>query len=145
MASSRQTVYRKELWIQLYIFKARYRLSWPANSTLCALEEFVQTLGAFFELVASANFKLNMVKSSLFEREILWCGRLISSEGVRPDPARVSALIELPLPESVADLQYFVCATNWLHDSLPDYTRVVVPLQDKLNTERVQIGRRNPQ
>eukprot|EP00644_Phytophthora_capsici_P005581 jgi/Phyca11/97940/e_gw1.2.1298.1 len=74
---------------------------------------------------------------------MLWCGRLISGEGVRYDPARVDALATLPLPATVADLQYFVCATNWLHDSLPDYARVIAPLQDKLNAERSRIGRRN--
>eukprot|EP00644_Phytophthora_capsici_P010650 jgi/Phyca11/104342/e_gw1.9.938.1 len=84
-----------------------------------------------------------MAKSSLFELEILWCGRLISGAGVRHDPSRVSALTELPAPSTVADLQYFVCATNWLHDSLPDYARVIAPLQEKLNAERSRIGRRN--
>ncbi|KAG3175220.1 hypothetical protein C6341_g9590 [Phytophthora cactorum] len=84
-----------------------------------------------------------MAKSSLFELEIKWCGRLISREGVRHDPARVSALASLPLPATVANLQYFVCATNWLHDSLPDYARAIAPLQDKLNAERKRLGRRN--
>ncbi|KAG3061225.1 hypothetical protein PC121_g13075 [Phytophthora cactorum] len=93
-------------------------------------------------IVKEANFKLNMAKSSLFELEIKWCGRLISSEGVHHDPARVRALASLPLPATVADLQYFVCATNWLHDSLPDYARAIAPLQDILNAERKRLGRR---
>ncbi|KAG3201578.1 hypothetical protein PC129_g23472 [Phytophthora cactorum] len=83
-----------------------------------------------------------MAKSSLFELEIKWCGRLISSEGVHHDPARVRALASLPLPATVADLQYFVCATNWLHDSLPDYAQSIAPLQDILNAERKRLGRR---
>ncbi|POM74948.1 Hypothetical protein PHPALM_8009 [Phytophthora palmivora] len=95
------------------------------------VEEFLKTLRTFFEIVHKARFKLNMAKSSLFELEILWCGRLISGEGVRHDPTRVNALANLPLPVTVADLQYFVCATNWLHDSLPDYARMIAPLQDR--------------
>ncbi|KAG6610362.1 Gag/polymerase/env Polyprotein [Phytophthora cinnamomi] len=120
-------------------------LVWVDDVILFAptVEEFLHTLRVFFEIVHEANFKLNMSKSSLFELEVLWCGRLISSHGMRHDPARVSALAELPLPATVADLQYFVCATNWLHDSLPDYARVIAPLQDKLNAERQRIGRRN--
>ncbi|KAG2792677.1 hypothetical protein PC129_g23003 [Phytophthora cactorum] len=103
----------------------------------------LETLKVFFEIVKEANFKLTMANSSLFELEIKWCGRLISSEGVRHDPARVSALASLPLSATVADLQYFVCATNRLHDSLPDYARVIAPLQDKHNAERKRLGRRN--
>ncbi|GMF52091.1 unnamed protein product [Phytophthora fragariaefolia] len=120
-------------------------LVWVDDVILFAptIAEFLQTLRTFLEIVSAANFKLNRTKSSLSELEILWCGRLISSEGIRHDPSRVSALTELPLPATVADLQYFVCATNWLHDSLPDYARTIAPLQDKLNDERTRIGRRS--
>ncbi|KAG2785813.1 hypothetical protein PC129_g15911 [Phytophthora cactorum] len=92
------------------------------------LEEFLQTLRWFFEIVTRANFKLNVAKSSLYELEILWCG-LSSGAGIRHDPARVGALASLPLPGTVADFQYYVCATYWLHDSLSDYPRVIAPLQ----------------
>ncbi|OWZ19920.1 hypothetical protein PHMEG_0005745 [Phytophthora megakarya] len=78
----------------------------------------MQVLRKFFSLVGAAQLKLNMAKSRLFEVEVLWCGRLISGAGVRHDPARVSALSTLPLPATVADLQYFICLTNWLRDSL---------------------------
>ncbi|KAF4133186.1 RNase H-like domain found in reverse transcriptase [Phytophthora infestans] len=84
-----------------------------------------------------------MLKSSLFELAIKWCGKLVSSDGIRHDPACVDALVELPLPATVADLQGFVFATNWLHDPLPDYARTVAPLHDKLEAEKKRIGRRN--
>ncbi|POM70608.1 Gag/polymerase/env Polyprotein, partial [Phytophthora palmivora] len=120
-------------------------LVWVDDVILFAptIPEFLETLRVFFGIVQAANFKLNAAKSSLFELEIKWCGRLISSDGIRHDPERVSALAELPLPSTIAELQYFVCATNWLHDSLPDYARLIAPLQDKLNAERKRIGRRN--
>ncbi|GMF60915.1 unnamed protein product [Phytophthora fragariaefolia] len=94
------------------------------------------------ELV-TATGPLNAVKSSLFQFEALWCGKLISGSGVRHDPERVDALTALPVPSTVAELQYFVCASNWLHDSLPDYARVVAPLQARLGAERKRMDRRN--
>ncbi|OWZ18106.1 hypothetical protein PHMEG_0007861 [Phytophthora megakarya] len=98
------------------------------------------TLRTFFEIMQQARFKLNVAKSSLFTLEMLWCGLLISGEGVRHDPTRVDALANLPLPATLADLQYFVCASNWLHESLHGYARMIAPLQDKLNAERNQIA-----
>lgn len=120
-------------------------LVWVDDVILFAttIHDFLQTLRKFFEIVSAANFKLNMLKSSLFELEIKWCGKLVSSDGIRHDPARVNALVELPLPATVADLQRFAFATNWLHDSLPDYARTVAPLHDKLKAEKKRIGRRN--
>uniref|UniRef100_H3H7U3 Reverse transcriptase n=1 Tax=Phytophthora ramorum TaxID=164328 RepID=H3H7U3_PHYRM len=90
-----------------------------------------------------ANLKVNMKKSSLFELEILLCGRYFSADGVRHDPMRMDALSTLPLPATVADLQRFVFTTNWLHDSLPDYARAIAPLHAKLEAEKKKIGKRN--
>ncbi|OWY93062.1 hypothetical protein PHMEG_00037678 [Phytophthora megakarya] len=98
--------------------------------------EFVGVIKEFFSLVAAANLKLNMSKCSLFYLEVLWCGRLISGAGIRHDPNRVQALSTLPLPVTVADLQYFVCAATWLQDSLPDYSH-------KLVAEKKRVGSRS--
>ncbi|KAE9062778.1 hypothetical protein PF010_g29265 [Phytophthora fragariae] len=119
-------------------------LVWVDDVILFAptVEEFVRVLGQFFSLGAGARLKLNMAKSKLFEVKVLWCGRIISSAGVRHDPARVDALSTLPLPATVADLQYFVCASNWLQDSLPDYARKIAPLQAKLGAEKMRVGGR---
>ncbi|KAF1323287.1 hypothetical protein FI667_g4734, partial [Globisporangium splendens] len=107
------------------------------------IEGFLHALQEFFTIMRDRRFKLNASKSSLFQPEVMWCGKLLSGAGVRHDPARVDALTALPLPTTVAELQYFVCASNWLHESLPDYARVVAPLLLKLDAERKRIGRRN--
>ncbi|OWZ06815.1 RNA-dependent DNA polymerase [Phytophthora megakarya] len=62
-----------------------------------------------------------------------WCGRIIDGEGVRQDPERLSGLVSLPLPQTAADLQRFLCACNWIRDSIVDFARVFEPLQSKLN------------
>ncbi|KAG2938825.1 hypothetical protein PC119_g10785 [Phytophthora cactorum] len=104
--------------------------------------DFLRVLKVFFELIVQHNLKLSLPQSSLYQTSINWCGRLISSDGVRHDPERVSALSTLPLPRTVEELRYFVCASNWLHDSLVDYARTVAPLQVKLDADRKRIGRR---
>ncbi|OWZ21250.1 protease, Reverse transcriptase, ribonuclease H, integrase [Phytophthora megakarya] len=105
-------------------------LVWVDDEILFAptLPEFLGTLRVFFCIDQEANFKHNAAKSSLFELAIKRCGRHISSDGNRHDPERVNALAELPLPSTIAELQYFVCVTCWLSDSLPDYSRIIAPL-----------------
>ncbi|POM74029.1 Hypothetical protein PHPALM_9063 [Phytophthora palmivora] len=120
-------------------------LVWVNDVILFAstMDEFLEVVKKFFTIVAEAKLVLNMEKGSTFELEILWRGRLFSADGVRHDPTRVDALSTLPLPVTVADLQRFIFATNWLHDSLPDYTRVIAPHPDRLEAEKKCIGRRN--
>ncbi|KAG2954699.1 hypothetical protein PC117_g945 [Phytophthora cactorum] len=119
-------------------------LAWVDDVILFAptVVEFVLFPRQFFSLVAEARIKLNMAKSKLLEVEVLWCGRLTSGDGVRSDPARVSAIYTVPLPTTVTDLQYFICTTNWLQNPLPDYARMIAPLQTKLATEKKRIGGR---
>ncbi|KAE9271091.1 hypothetical protein PR003_g30616, partial [Phytophthora rubi] len=56
------------------------------------VEEFLQALRKFFELLREFNLKLNIMKSKLFQLQAKWCGRLISGDGVAHDPERVDAL-----------------------------------------------------
>ncbi|KAG3203961.1 hypothetical protein PC128_g2327 [Phytophthora cactorum] len=107
------------------------------------MDSLLAALQDFFAITGDHCLKLHPSKSSLFESEIKWCGRLISGEGVRHDPARVDALTSLPRPTTVAELRYFVCTANWLHDSMPDFARVVAPLQENLQAERGKLGRRS--
>jgi hypothetical protein len=54
----------------------------------------------------------------------------------------------MPLPQTAGQLQQFICASNWMRDSLIDYARVVQPLQrcldvalsGKRKTKRVASG-----
>ncbi|KAH9119621.1 hypothetical protein AeMF1_007787, partial [Aphanomyces euteiches] len=42
-------------------------------------------------------------------------------------------LIDLALPTTAADLQQFVCATNWMRASIPDYNKLIDPLRRLLD------------
>ncbi|GMF38684.1 unnamed protein product [Phytophthora fragariaefolia] len=96
-------------------------------------KEFLANLQLFYELTAKYRLKLNAKKSVLMSFEVSWCGRIIDGEGVRQDPERLSGLVSLPLPKTAADLQRFLCACNWIRDSMVDFARTFEPLQSKLN------------
>jgi hypothetical protein len=66
----------------------------PDNVLLYAktMDEFIDVLLRFFLLLHRHNLKLNAKKSSLFELQVVWCGRVISGQGIRHDPSRISAL-----------------------------------------------------
>jgi len=63
-------------------------------------------------------------------KEITWCRRNISVEGIKFDPEMIESLFSLPEPENVANLQKFLCAANWIRSSIPEYAMMVAPLQE---------------
>ncbi|OWY99146.1 hypothetical protein PHMEG_00029910 [Phytophthora megakarya] len=69
--------------------------------------------------------KLNPRKCSFLLREVKWCGRVVSGQGVKHDPERIAGLISLPSPTSGQQLQQFVCALNWVRMSIPAYNKLV--------------------
>uniref|UniRef100_H3H4R4 Reverse transcriptase/retrotransposon-derived protein RNase H-like domain-containing protein n=1 Tax=Phytophthora ramorum TaxID=164328 RepID=H3H4R4_PHYRM len=70
---------------------------------------------------------------------------VIDGAGVEHDPERLAALRQMPLPPTGAALQHFLCALNWLRDSMVDYARTTAPLQEKLEHVMQSRGRRKAQ
>lgn len=78
-------------------------------------------------------FKLNARKCQMFTTRIKWCGKIVTPTGIQVDPERIEGLTQLRRPETAADLMKFLFAANWIRTSLPEYAKVVAPLQDKLD------------
>ena len=72
--------------------------------------------------------KLNPSKCVFFAEEAKWCGKMISSQGVRHCPDRVSGLVNMSLPKTGAELQQFLCAINWMRGNIPEYSALTAPL-----------------
>jgi RNase H-like domain found in reverse transcriptase/Reverse transcriptase (RNA-dependent DNA polymerase) len=95
-----------------------------------------------FFLCAKHGIKLHARKCVLFTKTARWCGRLISGNGVKFDPARLQGLLYMPCPTSGADLQQFMCALNWIRSSMPMYNALVSPLSLFLETVYAAAGAR---
>ena len=96
------------------------------------VEELFGTLKKVPEVCRTKGLKLSVSKCILFSRQLKWCGKIVSAEGISNDPERIRALQEMTTPVTAADLMYFLNAANWIRTSIPCYADVFRPLQDKL-------------
>jgi hypothetical protein len=122
-------------------------LAWIDDTLLHAntARSFLAELRRFFMILRERNLKLNAHKCKLFAKRVIWCGKVIDGEGVQHDPARLDALRNMQLPPTGAALQHFLCALNWLRDSMIDYSRITAGLQAKLEKVMAERGRRKAQ
>jgi len=95
-----------------------------------SFEDLLTRLEEIFQRFRKLNVKLNPQKTSLCSKEITWCGRKISVEGIKFDPEIIESLLSLPEPENTANLQKFLCGENWIRSSIPEYAMQVAPLQE---------------
>ncbi|KAJ8575615.1 hypothetical protein ON010_g3595 [Phytophthora cinnamomi] len=112
-----------------------YLLIWIDDLLLFAdtIAEHLSVLEKLFDLVHQFGLKLSLKKPSLYQQSVTWCGKIFDQNGIRHDPKRIEGLTAMPQPRKVGQLPQFICATNWMRDSLIDYARVVQPLQQCLD------------
>ena len=67
--------------------------------------------------------------------EILFAGHLISSTGVRPDPAKTAAISDFPRPQTTTDLRSFFGLVNQLGMFLPDLAQMSPHLRGLLKAD----------
>ena len=100
------------------------------------------SLRKFFEICQAHRLKLHAAKCKFFLRTVHWCGRIISPEGVKLDPARMQAIRDMRVPVTGDQLQQFVCAAGWMRAGIPEFSRVTQPLADVLEEVYALAGKR---
>jgi transposase InsO family protein len=105
-------------------------------------EGLLASLEEMWALLDARGIKLNPRKSKLFCKQIKWCGRLLSADGVGVDPEFAHALLEMEPPVTAGDLMQFVHGAGWLRDYIPDFARCLLPLNDCLNALLKELPRR---
>ena len=75
------------------------------------------------------NLKLNKDKSQIKCKEIHYVGHIISRDGLKPDPKKVEAIINMNAPKDKEEVQRFLGMTTYLAKFLPNYSQVAAPLR----------------
>lgn len=66
------------------------------------------------ERTRKVGIKFNRVKSKVLLNEIKFIGHVFDKDGVRPDGQKINAILEMPIPNNVSELQRFLGMTNYL-------------------------------
>ena len=75
------------------------------------------------------NLKLNKDKSQIKRKEISYVGHIIGKDGLKPDPKKVEAIVNMKAPKDKEELQRFLGMTTYLTKFIPNYSQVAAPLR----------------
>ena len=70
-----------------------------------SFEEHLHHMQQVFECLKSANLKIQPSKCHFLQQKVNFLGHIVSSEGVFPDPSKMSKVKEWPNPKSVLEVQ----------------------------------------
>ena len=87
-------------------------------------------LDGFMRRCQQKGIKLNAEKLEYKCKEVLFHGHLLTTEGLKPDPEKVRAIVEMPRPKDRSDILRLNGMVNYLSRFLPQLSDVMKPLRD---------------
>jgi hypothetical protein len=91
-------------------------------------EDHFRHLEAVFSKLREVNLKLNPGKCCFAAKSITFLGHVVSQEGTRPDPGKVTAVAHFPIPRIVTNVRSFLGLTGYYRNYVRGYSRLAVPL-----------------
>ena len=89
---------------------------------------------AFLDRCRERTLKLNKNKARLKQHEIPFIGHILTPQGLKPDPCKVKAIVDMPDPTDAQSLRRFLGMVNYLAKFLPrlsEETEVLRKLTEK--------------
>ena len=72
--------------------------------------------------------KLRLDKCEFFRQQVTYLGHVISAEGLKPSEERVDAIVKIPTPENIKQLESFIGKLNYYGKFLPSFSTTCAPL-----------------
>ncbi|CAK1584075.1 unnamed protein product [Parnassius mnemosyne] len=72
-----------------------------------SLKEHMVYLENVFQKLWESNFKIQMVKSEFLKLETAYISHIISNDGNKPNPSKISAIEKYPLPKTAKEIKQF--------------------------------------
>lgn len=88
----------------------------------------LQVLSQVLTRLSDFGFTCNPDKGIFFATEVSYLGFIIDEHGKRPDPGRVDAILRMPAPQSLKQLEAFVGKVNYYRQFIPNFADQCAPL-----------------
>ena len=95
-------------------------------------EEHDRLLRNVMRRAREQNVKFNHNKIQFKLKRVVYLQTIISEDGIRPDPTKVKAMVELPQPASKEDVRRLMGTVASFKDSIPDMSKTMFPIRQLL-------------
>ena len=103
------------------------------------MEEHDANLLAVLKRLEEAGATLNSRKCKFRQPRVNFLGHLLDKEGIRADPSKVQAVLQMETPQSVTDLRRFMGMTNHLGKFSPRIAELSQPMRELLCTKNAWV------
>ncbi|MGH2623852.1 MAG: reverse transcriptase family protein, partial [Sphingobacterium sp.] len=93
-----------------------------------AFEGLLSTLGEVLERLIRKGLYLKLSKTLLFVKSVKMLGHIVSTEGIKPDPGKVKAVLAARPPKDKHELRSFLGTVSFLRRFIPNCSTLLAPL-----------------
>ena len=97
-----------------------------------SVEEHVDHVQQVLKRLEQHRYFLKLKKCEFFKQEVEFLGHLVGTDGVRPDPKKISVVKEWPTPKTVTDLRAFLGLANYFRKFINKFSAIAAPLTNQL-------------
>ncbi|XP_053690842.1 uncharacterized protein K02A2.6-like [Sabethes cyaneus] len=94
-----------------------------------------RNLKAVLQRIQEFGFTIRAEKCSFGKQQVRYLGYIIDRCGLRPDPAKIQAIVSLPAPTDVSGVRSFLGAINFYGKFVPNMRQLRYPLDNLLKNE----------
>ncbi|CAC5364272.1 Retrovirus-related Pol polyprotein from transposon 297,Retrovirus-related Pol polyprotein from transposon 17.6 [Mytilus coruscus] len=81
-----------------------------------------------FERLRNTGLKLHPSKCNFAKQKVRYIGHIVNSEGISPDPEKVTAIRTYPTPTNIKQLRAFLGLSKYYHRFMKNYSKIASPL-----------------
>lgn len=101
-----------------------------------SLQEHGENLRKVFQKLREANLKIQPDKCEFMCKEVAFLGHVISTEGVRPNPDKIKAIKNYPIPKTPKEIKAFLGLLGYYRKFIKDFAKITKPLTECLKKDR---------
>ena len=95
-------------------------------------EEHIRVLEIIGKRLLEAGLTINVEKSKFCFKELQYLGYVVGQGCLKPDPAKVSAILEFPAPKTPKQVRRFLGMAGWYRRFVNNFSTLAAPLTDTL-------------
>lgn len=99
------------------------------------VERHFQNLETIFETLQQSNLRVQLDKCEFLKPEVEFLGFIVSSDGIKANPAKVEAITKFPYPRTLRDLRSFLGLSGFYRRFIKDYAKLAKSLTALLRGE----------
>ena len=98
-----------------------------------------ERLNMVLQRLQTLGLTLNSEKCQFAQTSVKFLGHVIDGSGIRPDPSKVSAILEVPAPKNTGDVRRFLGMVNQLSKFAPHLAETTQPIRELLTKEKAWV------